>query len=618
MSGGQEEKKSGADKNLNEGLDRRLDKGLSKRLSENLNTDTNESLSEGWKDDLNTGANESLSADWKGDLNAEANESLSADWKDNAALDGNDPVPEDGEQVQQLELNIEVPEESHSATKAEELAAAAERPAGAEGGSRNLRFINAKIVTPDGVIDGGTCVVADGRIVSVEDAEGQAVSVVGNGQGGSAAKGKDEQVVEAAGHRAAESDLHRTQGSKTDGSEQIVDAAGHRAAKSDPHRTQGSRTDSCEQIVDAAGGWLLPGFVDIHVHGGMGEDFMDAGKPGVLETIAKFHGSHGSTSMLATTMTATHDMIDGVLEAVWAYRHRQQSGMPGRDIGANGGRGTDSGSGVDDRMHSGTSPGASIEGVHLEGPFISPKWPGAQNPDHISQPRTDWLEDWEARFPGLIRQLTLAPEREGALETIAWLRANGRTAALGHTDASYEEVQAAVGAGLNHAVHTFNAMTPLHHRGPGAAGAVLGSDEITAEIIADGIHVHPGAVKLLAKVKTDGNLVLVTDAMSAAGLGDGDYFLGDLPVKVEGGVALTQGGALAGSRLTMIEGFRFLVRQADLSVERASHAASAAPARQAGIYEKTGSIEQGKRADLVLLDEELDLRGVWAAGQKIG
>ncbi|CAM3549061.1 N-acetylglucosamine-6-phosphate deacetylase [Saccharibacillus sp. WB 17] len=461
--------------------------------------------------------------------------------------------------VEQLELNIDVPEPGPAAgLEALGEAKSKKQEQGGEdgeGGSGLLRFVNAKIVTPGGVIAGGTCIVADGVIVSVEDAEGRAVSA-----------GVD--AAEIAGRNGA------------------MEIAGRSGAAK--HAGQGG-----EQVIDAAGGWLLPGFVDIHVHGGMGEDFMDAGKPGVLDTIARFHGSHGSTSMLATTMTATRDMIDGVLEAVWT--HRQRSGMPGAD-----------------------AAGASIEGVHLEGPFISPQWPGAQNPAHISQPRTDWLEDWEARYPGLIRQLTLAPEREGALETIAWLRANGITAALGHTDANYEEVLAAVGAGLNHAVHTFNAMTPLHHRKPGAAGAVLGTDSIAAEIIADGIHVHPGAVRLLAKVKTDGNLVLVTDAMSAAGLGDGDYFLGDLPVKVEGGVALTLGGALAGSRLTMDEGFRFLVRQAQLSVERASHAASAAPARQAGIYDKTGSIEPGKRADLVLMDEELDLRGVWAAGRKIG
>ncbi|WP_172195097.1 N-acetylglucosamine-6-phosphate deacetylase [Saccharibacillus qingshengii] len=429
----------------------------------------------------------------------------------------------DDEKVEQLELNIQLPGsgDSDQAAPPEGVSPAA------------IRFVNARIVTPGGVIARGSCVVSGGRIVSVRS----------------------------------------------------DDAAGIGAEDS-----AGKSVDI--QVVDANQGWLLPGFVDVHVHGGMGADFMDAGKPGVLETIARFHGSHGSTSMLATTMTATHDMIDDVLEAVWTYR--QRSKMPG------------------------AASGASIEGVHLEGPFISPQWPGAQNPDHIALPRTDWLEDWEARYPGLIRQLTLAPEREGALETIAWLRANGITAALGHTDAIYEEVLAAVGAGLNHAVHTFNAMTPLHHRKPGTAGAVLGTDAITAEVIADGIHVHPGAIALLAKVKTKGNLVLVTDAMSAAGLGDGDYFLGDLPVKVEGGVALTQGGALAGSRLTMDEGFRFLVRQVGLSIERASHAASAAPARQAGIYGETGSIEPGKRADLVLLDEELELRGVWAAGHKIG
>ncbi|OWR29812.1 N-acetylglucosamine-6-phosphate deacetylase [Saccharibacillus sp. O23] len=415
-----------------------------------------------------------------------------------------------------------------------------------------LKFVNANIVTPDGIVEGGSCLTADGWIVSVDPPVGE---------------DGEETVGTAAKSGAASGD-----GAVADNS------AGSESA--DP--------SGDVRVVDAQGGWLLPGFVDIHVHGGMGEDFMDAAKPGVLDTIAKFHGSHGSTSMLATTMTATRGMIDGVLEAVWAYRQR------------------------------GEMPGASIEGVHLEGPFISPKWPGAQNPAHISPPRTDWLEDWEARFPGLIRQVTLAPEREGAPETVAWLRANGITAAMGHTDASYEEVLAAVEAGLNHAVHTFNAMTPLHHRKPGAAGAALGTDAIAAEVIADGIHVHPGAVKLLAKVKTDGNLVLVTDAMSAAGLGDGDYFLGDMPVVVKDGVALTQGGALAGSRLTMAEGFRFLVREAGLSVERASDAASGAPARQAGLYAFAGSIQPGKRADFVWMDEALELRGVWAAGRKIG
>ncbi|WP_051507371.1 N-acetylglucosamine-6-phosphate deacetylase [Saccharibacillus sacchari] len=448
-----------------------------------------------------------------------------------------------------------------------------------------IRFVNARIVTPQGVIENGTCEAIDGWIVSVspsggEDGEEAGEAYGGSGQGQAAAGG-----IEASAKRDAADIV-----AAADSAQQHAESGGSaiQAAKAGTPNGSSAVDAGTVRVIDAHGGWLLPGFVDIHVHGGMGEDFMDAGKPGVLDTIAKFHGSHGSTSMLATTMTATREMIDGVLEAVWAYRLK------------------------------GEMPGASIEGVHLEGPFISPQWPGAQNPEHISEPRTDWLEDWEARFPGLIRQLTLAPEREGALDVIAWLRANGITAALGHTDASYEEVLAAVEAGLNHAVHTFNAMTPLHHRKPGTAGAVLGCDGIVAEVIADGIHVHPGAVKLLAKVKTDGNLVLVTDAMSAAGLGDGDYFLGDLPVVVKDGVALTQGGALAGSRLTMAEGFRFLVREAGLSVERASDAASGAPARQAGISETTGSIEPGKRADFVLMDASLNLRGVWAEGRKIG
>ena len=335
-------------------------------------------------------------------------------------------------------------------------------------------------------------------------------------------------------------------------------------------------------------GLIVPGFIDIHVHGGNGEDFMDA-SPEVLDKITSFHSTQGTTAMLATSMTAPKERLDSVLAEVARYR-------------------------------SGEMPYAQLEGVHLEGPFFSPKWPGAQNPEHIILPDVSWLETWEKQYPGLIRQVTLAPEREGALEVISWLREQRITAALGHTDATYEEVERAVEAGLHHAVHTFNAMTPLHHRLPGAAGAVLSDPRISAEVIADGIHVHPAAISILAQLKQHNDqLVLITDAMSAAGLDDGEYKIGDLPVIVKHGEArLKDGGALAGSTLTMIRGFRYLVQEVGLSLNAASRAASLTPARLLGIDHRTGSLAQGKQADIVLLNAELEIEGVWVKGRRVG
>ncbi|OAB34875.1 N-acetylglucosamine-6-phosphate deacetylase [Paenibacillus macquariensis subsp. defensor] len=334
-------------------------------------------------------------------------------------------------------------------------------------------------------------------------------------------------------------------------------------------------------------GLLIPGFVDVHVHGGDGHDFMDSDRE-TLDAITRFHSSQGTTTMLATTMTAPKADIDNVLREVNAYRSEDM-------------------------------PFAQLAGVHLEGPFISPQWPGAQNPEHIVLPNVSWLEAWEQQYPNLIRQVTLAPERDGALEVISWLRDKGITPALGHTDATYDQVIAAVEAGLSQAVHAFNAMTPLHHRKPGTAGAVLGDQRIAAELIADGIHVHPAVMSILARMKTESNLILITDAMSAAGLGDGEYTLGDQPVNVSGGIATLKNndGALAGSTLTMIRGFRNLIADVGLTLEEASEAASLNPAISLGLEQQIGTLEAGKLADILLLDADLNLRNVWVQGRQI-
>ncbi|RUT29222.1 N-acetylglucosamine-6-phosphate deacetylase [Paenibacillus zeisoli] len=339
-------------------------------------------------------------------------------------------------------------------------------------------------------------------------------------------------------------------------------------------------------VIDAKGAYVLPGFIDIHVHGGMQEDFTDSTQDS-LDTITRFHAGQGTTAMLATTMTTPRVVLDRVLEEVHIYKSKDM-------------------------------PYAQLEGIHLEGPFISPKWPGAQNPEHIVPPNKEWIDEWETKYPGLIKQVTFAPEREGAHDLIRYLRSKGIVAAAGHTDATYEEIMAAIEVGLHHSVHMFNAMTPLHHRKPGAAGAILSSPQISAEIIADGIHVHAAAISIIAKLKTAENFILITDAMSAAGLGDGEYMLGDLPVVVEGHVCTLKEspGTLAGSTLTMIRGFRYLVQQVGLSVEHASKMASGNPAKLLRIEPRTGSIETGKQADLLLVDQEnLELQKVWIKGR---
>jgi N-acetylglucosamine-6-phosphate deacetylase len=344
--------------------------------------------------------------------------------------------------------------------------------------------------------------------------------------------------------------------------------------------------DPDTEILDAGGKWLLPGFIDVHVHGGYGADFMDS-NPQTLNTITRFHALHGTTAMLATTMTASRDQIDRVLDEVHRYMNRPM-------------------------------PFAQLLGVHMEGPFISPKWAGAQDPRLMLPPQLAWLEDWHERYPHLVKQLTLAPELQGALETIAWLRDRGIVAACGHTDATYADMQSAVSCGLTHAVHTFNAMRGLHHREPGTVGAVLTDARISGEIIADGHHVHPAAIRLLTMAKQPNGLLLITDAMSAAGLGDGEYELGGQAVTVVSGVArLTNGGSLAGSTLTMIEALRFMIRDVGVTIEEASRMASGNPARLLGLDASHGSIAKGKQADLLLIDPVLQLERVWVQGREI-
>jgi N-acetylglucosamine-6-phosphate deacetylase len=258
-------------------------------------------------------------------------------------------------------------------------------------------------------------------------------------------------------------------------------------------------------------------------------------------------------------------------------------------------------------VHSG-----ELAGVHLEGPYLSTARCGAQNPAHLRNPEPAEIADLIAL--GVVRMVTMAPELPGALAAIAQLRAHGITVAVGHTDATYEQTIAAVEAGASVATHLGNAMRPIHHRDPGPIVALLQSPTVVCEQVADGVHVHDGMLRHVIQAAGPARVALVTDAMAAAGMPDGDYDLAGQDVTVQDGVArLATSGAIAGSTLTMAEALRHTVRSG-VSIVDAVAMASSTPARALGLHDSIGAIAAGMRADLVLLDDNLAVTAVLRAG----
>ncbi len=336
-------------------------------------------------------------------------------------------------------------------------------------------------------------------------------------------------------------------------------------------------------LIDAGNMLLLPGYVDVHVHGAAGVDVMDA-TPAALATMAQFYAQHGVTSFLATTWTDKRETITAALEN--AAQH----------VGP-------------------FENGATLRGVHLEGPYLNPKKSGAQNKTYVRRAERHEAMPWLDL--GVIRLLSLAPEYEENQWLIEECTARGITVAAAHTDATYEEIVHATSLGLTHSTHTFNAMSAMHHRRPGMVGAALSIPQITCELIADNIHVHPAVQRLLWNAKNFQNVVLVSDAIRAAGMPDGDYPVDERTVYVREGVAQLEDGTLAGSTLTMDVAVRNFLIATNSSLDVVFEAATIAPAEVAGIADVTGSIEQGKDADLVLLDEDLNVRMTIAQGRVV-
>jgi N-acetylglucosamine-6-phosphate deacetylase len=319
---------------------------------------------------------------------------------------------------------------------------------------------------------------------------------------------------------------------------------------------------------------VIPGFIDLHIHGSSGADTMDATEE-ALQTIAAAMPKEGTTSFLATTMTTHKSDIQKALENAAAYV--AQHNHPGK---------------------------AEVLGIHLEGPFISPKRIGAQNPDFVVSPSIDQFKEWQSSANGNIKLVTIAPERPGGMELVRFLTDKGVVSSIGHSDATYEQVVQAIEAGLTHATHLYNGMRPLHHREPGVVGAVFLHDEIKSEIIVDGVHSRPEMVRLAYRNKGKEGLILITDAMRAQCLGNGEYDLGGQNVTVTGKSAQLADGTLAGSIVTLQEAAKNMMDFTSCGIREIIQMASVNPAKQINVFDRKGSIEKGKDADLVIWGQD--------------
>jgi N-acetylglucosamine-6-phosphate deacetylase len=339
--------------------------------------------------------------------------------------------------------------------------------------------------------------------------------------------------------------------------------------------------------LNAGGRTVVPGFVDVHIHGAGGHDVME-GTREALEIISATVAAHGTTSLVATTVTASEKETRASVAGI-AHFILNTSQYAARELSA------------------------EILGIHFEGPFISPVRRGVHPAKWIVAPSRELLAQLLGEARGTAQILTLAPELPGALDLISVARQAGLVVSLGHTDATYEQAQAAIEAGASHAAHVFNAMRPFSHRGTGVIGAVLTSPKVSAELIADGVHVDEAAMRMLVELKTPERVILVSDGISATGMPDGKYQLGMFEVNVSGGVARNAEGKLAGSTLTLDRALRNMV-SLGVPLSSALRMMTANPARQIGLGTRKGVLAPGADADLVFLDDKLEVSGVMTRG----
>lgn len=332
---------------------------------------------------------------------------------------------------------------------------------------------------------------------------------------------------------------------------------------------------------------VVPGFIDQHIHGAAGSDAMDATHKDI-ENIAVALASEGTTAFLATTMTQSPENIKKALETIKDYINEKPS------------------------------VGAEVLGVHLEGPFISKDFAGAQPAEYIVDPNVASFKEYQEASGNTIKLVSMAPEVGESDELIKYLKENNIVASIGHSNSKYADIEKAVKAGMTNVTHTYNAMKPVHHREIGTVGSAYLFDELYCECICDGIHVSKPAIKLLHKNKPNDKFILVTDAMRAKHLPDNSFSeLGGQVVIVKNGEARLENGTLAGSVLKMNVAVKNVMNFLDLPIEEVVKYASINPARNLGVDSYLGSIKEGKRADFVILDNELNVVKTVRAGKVI-
>lgn len=335
--------------------------------------------------------------------------------------------------------------------------------------------------------------------------------------------------------------------------------------------------------IDLTGYTLLPGFIDMHIHGCKGADTCDA-SISALETMSRFLGEQGVTSFCPTTMTIPMLELEHVLKICDTFRRTN-------------------------------APGARMLGVHLEGPFLSPEKSGVQRKDCLRVPDISYIHHLEATFPNLICIIDVAPELPGAMSFISEASKHYLVSAS-HTIANYDTAKTAIEHGLSHATHLFNAMSILHHHDPGVPGAILDSKKATAEVICDGVHIHPAVLRLIFHTLGMQRTVIISDAMRAAGMPDGDYTLGGQPIIVKNRVTSFADGRLAGSTTNIREEIMTLL-EAGIPWNQVIASATINPARCLGMDNEIGSIQKGKYADMVALDDKFSVKMVMSHGRII-
>jgi N-acetylglucosamine-6-phosphate deacetylase len=335
-------------------------------------------------------------------------------------------------------------------------------------------------------------------------------------------------------------------------------------------------------IISADGLLIMPGLIDIHVHGSAGSDVMDA-TPEALEKMSSFFLQHGITTYLPTTVSHSSNRINQAIDNI--------------------------------SQNLANSSGAVPLGVHIEGPYLCQPFRGAHPPEWLRNPDPKEYRQWLRS--GVIRTISIAPELPGTIDLINEGIANGVRFSAGHTQASPEEIKIAANAGLSLATHTFNGMAGLHHRDLGTVGALLADDRIFCEIIADGVHVHPEVLKMVIRIKGLDHTVLVTDAMRATGLPDGDYDLAGHSISVRAGVARTASGGLAGSTLTLDRAVHNIQKFSGIPFHQAVHLATLTPAAALGLKGTKGEIRPGADADILIADTNMNVKAVMINGKII-